>query len=219
MLTFKSLESQANLCSVLLSVLAEMANSKAMSSIGVAKSMERFNVPLNLIFYNVGLQTHQVSTQALYNKWVLGKLRRDVRIMIHNGADVICFSELGTINGHMERGLAAMMTGHAARAGFTVATGEHGYFVQIMLRELVDDSDDWKAFAMAHYGLLINIRSVKLIQEPVLVSLHQPHPIRKAMKFKIAPAIGGVEKPTEIDRAEVVEVWNLHCPSSANHPN
>ena len=66
---------------------------------------------------------------------------------------------------------------------------------------------------MAHYGLLIKVTDVQLVNDPVLVGLYELHPTRVAMKFQILPltSSGG--------RAEATEIWNVHCPSSDNHPN
>jgi hypothetical protein len=92
-----------------------------------------------------------------------------------------------------------------------------------MLLDLVDNSKNWKAYAMAHYGLLIKSTTVELIEEPVLVGVYSKHPERVAMKFKIAPRVGSVEKPaiaTEVGSVQkpaiATEVWNIQSPSSAN---
>lgn len=82
-----------------------------------------------------------------------------------------------------------------------------------MLLELVENPSNWRAFAMAHYGLLIRVTHVKLVRDPVLVGLYEPHPFRKAMKFQILPltsSSGGL--------AEATEIWIVHCPISKHHP-
>ena len=120
--------------------------------------------------------------------------------------DVICLSEIGPISGMLEHALSKWMTPAAA-------PDTQFPLIERMLRQLVDDAAEWKVYAMAHYGLLVNSTSVKLVQEPSLVGLHKPHPARVAMKFQISPLTGGVEKP-----AEATEIWNIHCPASQNHP-
>ncbi len=62
---------------------------------------------------------------------------------------------------------------------------------------------------MAHYGLLIKRATVNLVEEPVLVALHSPHPQRVAMKFKISPLTRSGEKP-----AEATEIFNVHSPAA-----
>ena len=121
--------------------------------------------------------------------------------------DVICLSEIGPITGVLEHALNKWMTPASAPD-----TSAQFPLVERMLRQLVDGAAEWKASAMAHYGLLINSTTVKLVQEPSLVGLHRPHPARVAQKFKISPLTGGVEKP-----AATTEIWNLHCPASTNH--
>jgi hypothetical protein len=176
---------------------------------GVAKPTEYVRVPLRVAFYNVGLQKSQLQTEELYGKWVLRNLRRDVLIMINeHEVDVVCLCEIGTIHGNAEEGLRNWMSPGAAKPG-SPGAAKPGYlpFVQRMLLELVEKPAEWKAFAFAHYGVLIKSTTVNLVEEPVSVGLHKPHPKRVAMKFKIAPLTGGVEKP-----ATATEVWNIIIP-------
>jgi hypothetical protein len=162
-------------------------------------------VQIGLAFYNIGLNASQVQTEKLYNKWVLRNVRRDVNVMIEKyNMDVICLSEVGQMTHNLEHTLSQWMI----RDREQVETGRYP-LVERMLRELVDNSAEWKVFAMAHYGLLIRWKSVKLVEEPVLMRLYNAQPDRVAMKFKIAPTSSSVEKPTE-----PTEVWNIHCPSS-----
>jgi hypothetical protein len=186
----------------------DIGGAKPSADAGVAKPSECLHVALGIVFYNIGLKEGQVSTENLYNKWILRNLRRDVSRMINEyNMDVICLSEIGPISGKLEHALSKWMTPASAPD-----TSGQFPLVERMLRQLVDDAADWKASAMAHYGLLINSTTVKLVQEPSLVGLHRPHPARVAMKFKISPLTGGVEKP-----AETTEIWNTHCPTSTNH--
>jgi len=57
--------------------------------------------------------------------------------------------------------------------------------------------------------LLINTKTVELIEEPALVDLYEPQPARVAMKCKIAPFVGSVVKS-----AVAAELWINHSPSS-----
>ena len=181
---------------------------KPSADAGVAKPSECVHVALGIVFYNIGLKESQVNTQKLYNKWVLRNLRRDVSRMIKEyNMDVICLSEIGPITGVLEQALSKWMTPASAPD-----TAVQFPLVERMLRQLVDGAAEWKASAMAHYGLLIKSTTVRLVEEPSLVSLHSPHPARVAQKFKISPLTGGVEKP-----AATTEIWNVHCPASANH--
>ena len=110
--------------------------------------------------------------------------------------DVICFCELGPISGHMENTLRKWMHlpgGVAKSIGMKTASP----LMEQMLRDLVDNSSDWKAYATAHYGLLINSKTVDLIQEPVLVGVYAEHPDRVAMKFQIASFVVSVENLTQ----------------------
>ena len=171
------------------------------------KPAERVHALLRMAFYNPGLMPGQVQTEELYDKWVLGNLRRDVLAMTEEyEMDVICLCELGPIAGGLEKTLGKWMTPDRV-------TAVPGAFplVERMLLDLVHGLFDWRAFAMAHYGLLIKRATVNLVEEPVLVALHSPHPQRVAMKFKISPLTRSGEKP-----AEATEIWNVHSPAPNN---
>ena len=148
---------------------------KPSADAGVAKPSECLQVSLGIVFYNVGLQEGQVNSENNYNKWIVRNLRRDVSRMIKEyNMDVICLSEIGPISGMLEHALSKWMTPAAA-------PDTQFPLIERMLRQLVDDAAEWKVYAMAHYGLLVNSTSVKLVQEPSLVGLHRPHPARVAM--------------------------------------
>ena len=178
-------------------------------------------VRLECAFYNPGLNKTQVQTPRLYNRHVLSILRRDVLTMSRT-MHVICLCELGPIDGSLETQLNEWMSPVPTSFGMpgsstvpVTADSRVSKFpcVEKMLLELVENSPDWRAYAMAHYGLLIKVTDVQLVNDPVLVGLYELHPTRVAMKFQILPltSSGG--------RAEATEIWNVHCPSSDNHPN
>ena len=171
------------------------------------KPAELVHALLGVAFYNPGLMPGQVQTEKLYDKWILGNLRRDVFAMTEEyEMDVICLCELGPIAGGLEKTLGKWMTPD-------LVTAVPGAFplVERMLLDLVHGLFEWRAFAMAHYGLLVKRATVKLVEEPVLVPLHSPQPHRVAMKFKISPLSRSGEKP-----AEATEIWNIHSPAPSN---
>ena len=90
----------------------------------------------------------------------------------------------------MEKTPARWMEAGAAKLG-----GQP--LMERMILELVDSRAGWNMVALARYGLLVNIRIVTLVEQPVIVYLHNPHRSRVAMKFKMAPRLFGVEKPAE----------------------
>ena len=90
-----------------------------------------------------------------------------------------------------------------------------------MLLEIVDTEEvrarnpaGFSVHAVEHYGLLVANDFVRIVDEPTLVGpMCSHHAYRKAQRFSFVPVSSSDENP-----AKPVELWNIHCPASANWP-
>ena len=182
------------------------------ASSGVEKLIETIEVPLGCVWYNLGLLSSQVETKTSYQKWVARNLARDLRRMVSKEEfhmDIICLNELGTIGGSLEKALMKWMPHE--RDDPSTERKPRKPIIEKMLLSLLENPNEWQAYAMAHYCVLTKRSTVELLEEPVLVGLHAPQPARVGMKLKVAPRVENAVNPVE-----GTELWNVHSPSSGN---
>ena len=176
----------------------------------------RIHPDVHTVFYNPGIQVSQLQTERLYNKWILKALRKDlVTAIFKHKADIIALSELGEVN----IGLGCSLS--TWKESKSPAKDDDSHIVEDMLLEVVDTKEvrarnpaGFSVYAMGHYGLLVANDFVRIVDEPTIVGPLCPHQVfRKAQRFSFVPLSSSDENP-----AKPVELWNIHCPASKNHP-
>ena len=171
---------------------------------------------IHIVMYNPGIQKTQVQTEVLYQRWIIGALKADVTAAIlKHEADIIQLCELGGI----EDGLGPTLR-NWKRTNRAAKPNDY-HLVEAMLLELVSDPDiiekhpsGFSVHAVNHYGFLASKDMVRLVDLP-----HQVGPLCAHQTYRVAQRCSFTANTNSVAKpVHAVELWNVHCPTSKNHP-